>query len=88
MVEVEVFGDGVGKGGLWDFKFICLFKSIDRFEDVGGCVMFVSFGMLQNGVSREFFEWWVFSEKNGVIIIGYSVEGMMVKQIMQEFEYI
>jgi cleavage and polyadenylation specificity factor subunit 3 len=88
MAEAEASGDGAGKGGPWDFKFIRSLKSIDRFEDVGGCVMLASPGMLQNGVSRELLERWAPSEKNGVIITGYSVEGTMAKQIMQEPEQI
>ncbi|KAK4140071.1 beta-lactamase-like protein [Dichotomopilus funicola] len=88
MAEAEAAGDGAGKGGPWDFKFIRSLKSIDRFEDIGGCVMLASPGMLQNGVSRELLERWAPSEKNGVIITGYSVEGTMAKQIMQEPEQI
>lgn len=88
MAEAEASGDAAGKGGPWDFKFIRSLKSIDRFEDVGGCVMLASPGMLQNGVSRELLERWAPSEKNGVIITGYSVEGTMAKQIMQEPEQI
>ncbi|KAK4188796.1 beta-lactamase-like protein [Podospora australis] len=88
MAEAEASGDSAGKGGPWDFKFIRSLKSIDRFEDVGGCVMLASPGMLQNGVSRELLERWAPSEKNGVIITGYSVEGTMAKQIMQEPEHI
>ncbi|KAK0626796.1 beta-lactamase-like protein [Immersiella caudata] len=84
MAEAEAAGDGTGKGGPWDFNFIRSLKNIDRFEDVGGCVMLASPGMLQNGVSRELLERWAPSEKNGVIITGYSVEGTMAKQIMQE----
>ncbi|KAL2126115.1 hypothetical protein VTI74DRAFT_1668 [Chaetomium olivicolor] len=88
MAEAEASGDAAGKGGPWDFKFIRSLKSIDRFEDVGGCVMLASPGMLQNGVSRELLERWAPSEKNGVIITGYSVEGTMAKQLMQEPEQI
>ena len=84
MAEAETSGDGVGKGGPWDFKFIRSLKNLDRFEDVGGCVMLASPGMLQNGVSRELLERWAPSEKNGIIITGYSVEGTMAKQLMQE----
>jgi len=84
MAEAEATGDGKGKGGPWDFKFIRSLKNLDRFDDVGGCVMLASPGMLQNGVSRELFERWAPSEKNGVIITGYSVEGTMARQIMQE----
>ncbi|EWG36890.1 endoribonuclease YSH1 [Fusarium verticillioides 7600] len=84
MVEAEASGDGAGKGGPWDFKYIRSLKNLDRFDDVGGCVMLASPGMLQNGVSRELLERWAPSEKNGVIITGYSVEGTMAKQIMQE----
>ncbi|KAM7204755.1 Beta-lactamase-like protein [Rhypophila sp. PSN 637] len=88
MAEAEASGDGAGKGGPWDFRFIRSLKNIDRFDDVNGCVMLASPGMLQNGVSRELLERWAPSEKNGVVITGYSVEGTMAKQIMQEPEQI
>ncbi|KAI1811006.1 cleavage and polyadenylation specifity factor [Poronia punctata] len=84
MAEAEAAGEGAGKGGPWDFKFIRSLKSLDRFDDVGGCVMLASPGMLQNGVSRELLERWAPSDKNGVIITGYSVEGTMAKHIVQE----
>ncbi|KAK8923313.1 Endoribonuclease [Metarhizium anisopliae BRIP 53293] len=84
MAEAEASGDGAGQGGPWDFKYIRSLKNLDRFDDVGGCVMLASPGMLQSGVSRELFERWAPSEKNGVIITGYSVEGTMARQIMQE----
>lgn len=84
MLESETSGDGPGKGGPWDFKHIRSLKSLDRFDDVGGCVMLASPGMLQNGISRELLERWAPSDKNGVIITGYNVEGTMARQIMQE----
>lgn len=85
MVEAEASGDGGGgKGGPWDFKYIRSLKNLDRFDDVGGCVMLASPGMFQSGVSRELLERWAPNEKNGVIITGYSVEGTMAKQIVQE----
>ncbi len=82
--EAEASGNGAGRGGPWDFRFIRSLKNLDRFDDVGGCVMLASPGMLQNGVSRELLERWAPSDKNGVIITGYSVEGTMAKHIMQE----
>ncbi|KAH8892064.1 endoribonuclease YSH1 [Thozetella sp. PMI_491] len=84
MAEAESSGGSAGKGGPWDFKYIRSLKNLDRFDDVGGCVMIATPGMLQNGVSRELLERWAPSDKNGVIITGYSVEGTMAKQIMQE----
>ncbi|KAH7021248.1 cleavage and polyadenylation specifity factor [Microdochium trichocladiopsis] len=84
MAEAEASGGAAGRGGPWDFKYIRSLKSLDRFEDVGGCVMLAAPGMLQNGVSRELLERWAPNEKNGVIITGYSVEGTMAKQIVQE----
>ncbi|KAM0713794.1 hypothetical protein Q7P37_010756 [Cladosporium fusiforme] len=80
-------GDGNkegGGGGPWDFQFIRSLKSLDRFDDVGGCVMLASPGMLQNGVSRTLLERWAPEGKNGVVITGYSVEGTMAKEIMKE----
>ncbi len=50
--------------------------------------MLASPGMFQSGVSRELLERWAPSEKNGVIITGYSVEGTMARHIMQEPEQI
>jgi cleavage and polyadenylation specificity factor subunit 3 len=84
MAEAEAAGNGAGNGGPWDFKYIRSLKNLDRFDDVGGCVMLASPGMLQNGASRELLERWAPNEKNGVIITGYSVEGTMARQIMQE----
>lgn len=84
MAEAEATGDGAGKGGPWDFKYIRSLKNLERFDDSMGCVMLASPGMLQSGVSRELFERWAPSDKNGVIITGYSVEGTMARQIMQE----
>lgn len=87
MAEAEQAGD-VGKRGPWDFKFIRSLKNLERFDDVGGCVMLASPGMLQNGVSRELLERWAPSDRNGVVITGYSIEGTMAKQIMKEPESI
>lgn len=84
MAEAEAGGNGAGSGGPWDFRYIRSLRSLDRFDDVGGCVMLASPGMMQNGVSRELLERWAPSDKNGVIITGYSVEGTMARQIMQE----
>ena len=83
LAEAESAGD-VGKGGPWDFKYIRSLKNLDRFDDVGSCVMLASPGMMQSGVSRELLERWSPDQKNGVIITGYSVEGTMAKQIMNE----
>ncbi|KAG8624743.1 hypothetical protein KVT40_007810 [Elsinoe batatas] len=81
--------DGTGSGGgPWDFRFIRSLKSLERFEDVGGCVMLASPGMMQNGVSRALLERWAPDPKNGVIITGYSVEGTMARLIMTEPESI
>ena len=74
-----------GTGGPWDFEFIRnLRHGAERFEDVGGCVMLAAPGMMQNGTSRAFLEKWAPDAKNGVVATGYSVEGTMGKQILQE----
>jgi cleavage and polyadenylation specificity factor subunit 3 len=83
MAESEANG-GEGSAGPWDFKHIRSLKSLERFDDVGSCVMLASPGMMQSGVSRELLERWAPSDKNGVVITGYSVEGTMAKAIMQE----
>jgi cleavage and polyadenylation specificity factor subunit 3 len=73
-----------GKGGPWDFKHIRSLRNLDRFEDVGGCVVLASPGMLQNGLSRRLLERWATDARNGVIMTGYSVEGTMGKIILNE----
>ena len=70
--------------GPWDFRHIRSLKNLDRFDDTGSCVVLASPGMLQSGVSRELLERWAPSEKNGVVITGYSVEGTMAKQLVNE----
>lgn len=80
--------EGSGAGGPWDFRWIRSLKSLERFDDVGGCVMLASPGMLQSGVSRSLLERWAPDPKNGVIITGYSVEGTMAKMILTEPESI
>ena len=74
---------GAGAGP-WDFRFIRSLKGLDKFEDVGGCVMLASPGMLQNGVSRSLLERWAPDAKNGVVITGYNVEGTMARTIQTE----
>ena len=87
LAEAEAQGN-VGAGGPWDFKYIRSLKNLERFDDVGGCVMLASPGMLQSGVSRELLERWAPDQRNGVIITGYSVEGTMARVIMTEPESI
>lgn len=64
------------------FKHIKSVKNLDRFDDLGPCVMVASPGMLQNGVSRELLERWAPDPKNSLIVTGYSVEGTMAKNIL------
>ena len=87
MAEAEDSGD-VGRGGPWDFRFVRSLKNLERFDDHGGCVVLASPGMFQSGVSRELLERWAPSDRNGVVITGYSVEGTMARQIMNEPESI
>ncbi|EZF33030.1 Cleavage and polyadenylation specificity factor [Trichophyton interdigitale] len=88
MAEAEARGDKSVTAGPWDFRFVRSLRNLDRFEDVGGCVMLASPGMLQTGTSRELLERWAPNERNGVIMTGYSVEGTMGKQIINEPEQI
>ncbi|KAH9048358.1 beta-lactamase-like protein [Lactarius hengduanensis] len=50
------------------------------------CVVLASPGMLQPGTSRELFELWAPDPRNGLIITGYSVEGTLARDIMNEPE--
>ncbi|WEW54604.1 endoribonuclease ysh1 [Emydomyces testavorans] len=88
MAEAEAKGDKSTSAGPWDFRFVRSVRNLERFDDMGGCVMLASPGMLQTGTSRELLERWAPSERNGVIMTGYSVEGTMGKQILHEPEQI
>jgi cleavage and polyadenylation specificity factor subunit 3 len=83
MNEAQAEGD-TGRRGAWDFRFVRSLKSVDKFQDLGACVMLASPGMMQSGTSRELLERWAPDPRNGVIITGYSVEGTMAKQIVHE----
>ncbi|KAJ5682987.1 Endoribonuclease ysh1 [Penicillium macrosclerotiorum] len=84
MTEAEASGDKSVSAGPWDFRFVRSLRSLERFDDVGGCVMIASPGMLQTGTSRELLERWAPSDRNGVVMTGYSVEGTMAKQLLNE----
>ncbi|KAF2860153.1 endoribonuclease YSH1 [Piedraia hortae CBS 480.64] len=77
------FQSGAGGVGPFDFRFIRALRSLERFDDVGGCVMLASPGMLQSGVSRSLLERWAPNDKNGVVVTGYSVEGTMARTLVQ-----
>ncbi|KAL2871785.1 cleavage polyadenylation factor subunit YSH1 [Aspergillus lucknowensis] len=84
MAEAEANGDKSISAGPWDFRFVRSLRSLERFDDVGGCVILASPGMLQTGTSRELLERWAPNERNGVVMTGYSVEGTMAKQLLNE----
>ena len=73
-------------GNPFEFRYISNLKSIEHFEDIGPSVVMASPGMLQSGLSRELFESWAPSRKNGVVLAGYCVEGTLAKDLMKEPE--
>ncbi|KIX07893.1 uncharacterized protein Z518_02547 [Rhinocladiella mackenziei CBS 650.93] len=89
MAEAEASGNAKGvSAGPWDFRFVRSLRNLDRFDDVGGCVMLASPGMLQSGMSRILLERWAPDQRNGVIMTGYNVEGTMARTILSEPEMI
>uniref|UniRef100_A0AAX7T8P9 Cleavage and polyadenylation specific factor 3 n=1 Tax=Astatotilapia calliptera TaxID=8154 RepID=A0AAX7T8P9_ASTCA len=66
------------------YFYMCVFQSMDHFDDIGPSVVMASPGMMQSGLSRELFESWCTDRRNGVIIAGYCVEGTLAKHIMTE----
>jgi len=85
MAEAEAAGNAKGvSAGPWDFRFVRSLRNLDRFDDVGGCVMLASPGMLQSGMSRILLERWAPDPRNGVIMTGYNVEGTMARTILTE----
>ena len=59
-------------------------RGVSKLNDRGPCVVMASPGFLTNGVSRELLEKWAPDPRNGLIITGYSVEGVMARTIMNE----
>ncbi|KAF2396339.1 cleavage and polyadenylation specifity factor [Trichodelitschia bisporula] len=88
MAEAEANGEVAKTAGPWDFRFVRSLRSLERFEDVGGCVMLATPGMMQNGASRELLERWAPDSRNGVVVTGYSVEGTMAQMILNEPDHI
>ncbi|EXJ87282.1 endoribonuclease ysh1 [Capronia epimyces CBS 606.96] len=89
MAEAEAAGNAKGvSAGPWDFRFVRSLRNLDRFDDVGGCVMLASPGMLQSGMSRVLLERWAPDQRNGVVMTGYNVEGTMARTILSEPEMI
>ena len=68
------------------FSHVQNLNSVDDLDDTGPCVVLAAPGMLQSGVSRRLFDKWASSERNGVVIAGYSVEGTLAKQLLSEPE--
>ena len=60
------------------------FETMENFRDDRALVIMASPGMLQNGLSRDYFEAWCDDEKNGIIFTGYSVEGTLAKTVMNK----
>jgi cleavage and polyadenylation specificity factor subunit 3 len=85
MAEAEASGNAKGvSAGPWDFRFVRSLRNLDRFDDIGGCVMLASPGMLQSGMSRTLLERWAPDQRNGVVMTGYNVEGTMARLILGE----
>eukprot|EP00597_Dinobryon_sp_UTEXLB2267_P006642 CAMPEP_0170083002 /NCGR_PEP_ID=MMETSP0019_2-20121128/18424_1 /TAXON_ID=98059 /ORGANISM="Dinobryon sp., Strain UTEXLB2267" /LENGTH=679 /DNA_ID=CAMNT_0010298105 /DNA_START=38 /DNA_END=2077 /DNA_ORIENTATION=+ len=59
-----------------------LTNQTDDFDVFGPSVVMASPGFLQSGVSRQLFESWCDSEKNGVVIAGYTIEGTLAHDLL------
>ena len=89
MAEAEASGNAKGvSAGPWDFRFVRSLRNLERFDDMGGCVMLASPGMLQSGMSRMLLERWAPDPRNGIVMTGYNIEGTMARTILQEPESI
>lgn len=72
------------KSNPFQFKHTSYIKSVEKIHDMGPCVVVASPGMLQNGISRQLLERWAPDPKNAVIMTGYSVEGTLAKELVNE----
>eukprot|EP00493_Phyllostaurus_siculus_P000485 UN00487 len=78
------FQDDIAIFNPFDFRYITNLRNRSQFNDIGPSVVFASPGMLQSGMSREFFEQWAPDRKNAVIVAGYCVQGTMARTIQRE----
>mmetsp|Transcript_16116 Transcript_16116/g.62848 ORF Transcript_16116/g.62848 Transcript_16116/m.62848 type:complete len:687 (+) Transcript_16116:16-2076(+) len=69
-------------GNPFRFNHIRYLSNIEDLDDSVPSVVMASPGMLQTGHSRQLFERWCSSKKNGVLLPGYCVEGTLAKQII------
>ena len=74
MAEAEASGNAKGvSAGPWDFHFVRSLRNLDRFDDIGGCGMLASPGMLQTGMSKTPLGSWGPDQRNGVGMTGDKV---------------
>lgn len=59
-----------------------------KIADGPPCVVLASPGFMQTGPSRDLFELWAPDSRNGLIVTGYSVEGTLARDILNEPEEI
>ncbi|KZV82514.1 Metallo-hydrolase/oxidoreductase [Exidia glandulosa HHB12029] len=55
-----------------------------KIADGPPCVVLASPGMLQSGTSRELLELWAPDPRNALVITGYSVEGTLARDILND----
>ncbi|OLL23919.1 Endoribonuclease ysh1 [Neolecta irregularis DAH-3] len=76
---INMMNDNIRKRGTernpFELRYVENLRSLDKFADLGPCV---------NGISRHLLEKWVTDVRNGLIIVGYCVEGTMAKHILTE----
>ncbi|KAI0743756.1 beta-lactamase-like protein [Daedaleopsis nitida] len=59
-----------------------------KIADGPPCVVLASPGFMTNGPSRELLELWAPDSRNGLIVTGYSIEGTMARDILNDPEEI
>ena len=66
------------------FNYIKELKHNQLLRGIDPCVVLANPGMLQSGISRDYFEMWCQDEKNCVIFTGYCCENTFGKKIQMD----
>jgi len=70
------------------FNYIKELKHNQLLKGIDPCVVLANPGMLQSGISRDYFEMWCKDEKNCILFTGYCCDNTFGKKIQNEPKFV
>ena len=80
---IKVFNQYNHEGKIELSKFVQFIKNNDDLNDSSPCVLLCAPAMLQNGMSRHFFDRWCSDSRNGIILPGYVVDNTLPQKLLK-----